>query len=193
MEGSGLLYYVNSILKPGVSALLNQSDVWPVVLSSFVHFCLFDHVGPAPNVESLDTLSISKLQQRAEWVWLSALFVTPTRELWKAPPPTHPQLPQAPAVQTTPSIEMSSSLLHWTSAASRTELRSVDEEGDITACNSPTPSRTATVRLMSVCEVCWLHARPSKALTSGQEMIWRDAVRLDVWWVFKSHVFLRSG
>lgn len=73
-----------------------------------------------------------------------------------------------------PSIEMSSSLLHWTTAARRNEPYSVDVEGDITGYNSPTPTRTVTGRLMSVCEVCWLHAWPSKAWTSGQEMTSRD-------------------
>lgn len=73
-----------------------------------------------------------------------------------------------------PSIEMSPSLLHWTTAASRNEPHSVDVEGDITGYNSPTPTRTVTGRLMSVCEVCWLHAWPSKAWTSGQEMTSRD-------------------
>lgn len=68
------------------------------------------------------------------------------------------------------SIEMSWSLLDWTTAASRNEPRSVDVEGDITDCNSPTPTRTAALRLMSVCKVCQLHAWPSKAGTSGQEM-----------------------
>lgn len=72
-----------------------------------------------------------------------------------------------------PSIEVSSSLLQWTTAASRNEPHSVDVEGDITGYNSPTPTRTVTGRL-SVCKVCWLHAWPSKAWTSGQEMTSRD-------------------
>lgn len=84
--------------------------------------------------------------------------------------PTQPQLPSSSGCPHGPSIEMSPSLLHWTTAACRNELRSVNVEGDISGCHSPTPTRRAALRLMSVCKVCRLHAWPSKAWTSGQEM-----------------------
>lgn len=107
-----------------------------------------EHNISTPNVESLaQALNISELLQRAEWVRLSAQFVRPTAGLSKCCPRAavgwcccpHPS-----------PLRLASSLLHWTTAGSWTELHSVDVERDITGCNSPTLTRKVTLRLMSV-------------------------------------------
>lgn len=146
--------------------------------------CLLRHDVSTLNLESLDT--VCRESPTASWVSVTLSTVTAPSELWKHTLTPHPPTPlpgtAAPSSGCLhgPSIEMSSSLLDWTTAASANERRSTHVEGDITGCNSPTPTRTATGRLMSVCGLRWLRARPSKAWTSGQEMTSRGTVRRDV-------------
>lgn len=126
-----------------------------------------------PNVESLaQALNISELLQRAEWVRLSAQFVRPTAGLSKCCPRAAVGLLCCPHPSP---LRLASSLLHWTTAGSWTELQSVDVERDITGCNSPTPTRKVTLRLMSVVRSA-SYMLGHRKLGPVDEMTSRDAV-----------------
>lgn len=141
--------------------------------------CLLGHDVSTLNLESLDT--VCRETPTASWVSVSLSTVTALSKLWKHPPSLPSTAAPSSGCPHGRSIEMSSSLLDWTTAASVNEQHSAHVEGDITGCNSPTPTRIAAGRLMSVCGLCWLHARPSKTWTSGQETS-RGTARWDVCW-----------
>lgn len=111
----------------------------------------------------------------ASWVslTLSSQFVRPTAGLSKCCPRAAVDL-HCPLRSP---LRLAASLLDWTSAGSGTELQSVDVERDITGCNSLTPTRKVTLRLMRVAKSagymfgCWKLGPVAKRWLQGMQTV----------------------